>query len=147
MTRNRRGLDTYDDLPEGMRIYLRHNGYHFNRKAYEYACHFMYRVDNPNDENARKIPVKPEGKEKVDELLKKYNVTLKNDVMYDSAYLYTMAQSDFYGNGRSLATEEQVAKWIRDVVDDVDKPDGFIFNRWYADMCFAGIPIEWFDLI
>ena len=28
------------------------------------------------------------------EMLKKYNVTLKNDVMYDSAYLYSMIMAD-----------------------------------------------------
>ena len=34
-----------------------------------------------------------------------------------------------------------------DYVDDEDQADGFIFNRWYADMVRKGMPIEWNDLL
>ena len=52
-----------------------------------------------------------------------------------------MAMSDFFG--KSLPNEQYVAMWIRDVMDDVDKRDGYIFNRFYADCCYMGIPIDW----
>ena len=26
---------------------------------------------------------------------------------------------------------------IKDKIDDVDQPDGYIFNEWYAKMCFC----------
>ena len=51
-----------------------------------------------------------------------------------------MAMADYMG---TAFNEETTAKWIKRTIDDVDKPDGFIFNRWYADMCFAGEPIDW----
>ena len=47
----------------------------------------------------------------------------------------------------SIADEHHMALYIKDVVDDVDAPDGLIFNRWYADMCYKGIAIPWYDMI
>lgn len=137
----RRGLDMYDDIPKDMKRYLRENGYHFNKAIYEWAVGMMYKEDN----NGKKEYIKPVEKEKVKELLKRFNITLKNDSMYDSCYVYCMCIADFYG--KSLQTEEQVAKYIKDMIEDIDKPDGYIFNRWYADMCFAGYPIDWEEFI
>lgn len=34
-----------------------------------------------------------------------------------------------------------------DVIDDPDGYDGLVFNRWYADMCRQGIPIDWHEFI
>ena len=139
----RRGLDIYDDLPRMMKRYLRENGYHFNKSLYEFAISFMYK----ENADGKKEYIKPVEKDKVKELLKKYGITLKNDVMYDSSYLYCMCMADLFGNGKSLPTEEFVAKYIKDRIDDVDKPDGYIMNEWYADMCFSGIPIDWEEFI
>ena len=44
-------------------------------------------------------------------------------------------------------TEKEVAQYVKDYVDDVDKPDGFVFNRWVADMYLEGKPIDWDDFI
>lgn len=30
---------------------------------------------------------------------------------------------------------------------DPDGYDGLVFNRWYADMCRQGIPIDWHEFI
>ena len=96
------------------------------------------------NKDGKKEKIQPVEKEKVDELLKKYNITLENNEMYDATYLYSMAMSDFMGN----AFDEQITmKWIKAVIDDKDKPVGYIFNRWYADMCFSGIPIDWEEYI
>jgi hypothetical protein len=56
-----------------------------------------------------------------------------------------MAMSDFFES--SLPTEKEVALYVKDYVDDIDKEDGFVFNRWVADMYFAGIPIPWDEFI
>lgn len=41
----------------------------------------------------------------------------------------------------------QMAHYVKDVVDDTDQKDGFIFNRFYADCCHNGIGIPWEDLL
>lgn len=135
----RRGLDTYDDIPRAMKRYLREYGPHFNKELYEFAVSKMYK-ETDNGKEERIMPVE---KEKVKDLLKKYGITLHNDELYDSVYVYSAAMADYYGDKKSIPNEELLAKHIRDRIDDVDKPVGYLMNQWYADMCYAGIPIDW----
>ena len=140
MDKHKMSLDTWMDMPEDMKKYLQNYGYHFNGKIYKFAVSKMFK----QTKDGKKEKITPTDKEKVQEILKKYNITLENDEMYDSTYLYSMAQSDYIGN----AFDEAIAaKWIKATIDDVDKPIGFVFNRWYADMCFAGIPIDWEEYV
>lgn len=30
---------------------------------------------------------------------------------------------------------------------DPDGYDGIVFNRWYADMCYTGVAIDWEEMI
>lgn len=136
MAKSKVSLDFWDDMPRDMKKYLKNYGYHFNGKIYKFAVENMYR----KKKDGSKEKIEPSEKEKVDELLKKHNITLENNVMYDAAYVYSMAIADFFG--KSLPNEQYVAMWVRDKIDDVDQPDGYIFNEWYAKMCFAGIPID-----
>lgn len=142
MQKKKISLDFWEDMPQDMKKYLKNYGYHFNHKMYKFAVSNMYKNIKGSDKPEKITPVE---KDKVQELLKKFNITLENDVMYDSVYLYSMAMSDFFG--KSLPNEQYVALWIKDVIDDADKPDGFIFNRWYADMCLSGIPIDWEEFL
>lgn len=73
-------IDLYDEIPSEMRTYLRHYGWHFNRKAYEYACESMRRK---NVQTGKMERVEPYTKEQVDEILKKYNITLVCVCCYD----------------------------------------------------------------
>ena len=77
--------------------------------------------------------------------MKKHNVSLKNDTMYDGVFVWSMAYGDFFGS--SITTEQSLAQYVADYVDDVDKPVGFVFNRFYADCCFSGIPIDWEEFL
>ena len=140
--KERMNLDFWEDMPSDMKKYLKNYGYHFNAKAYKYAVSKMYKKYKNSDKREK---IEPVDKEKVQELLKKHNIVLENDEMYDSTYLYSMAMADFYG--KSLPNDLYVAMWIKDKIDDTDQPDGYIFNEWYAKMCFAGIPIDWEELI
>lgn len=140
--KNRRGLDTYDEMPRDMKSYLRHYGFHFSKKMYEFAVSTMEKKIKNSDKVERMQPVT---KEKFDEVMKKYNITLSNDMMYDGVFVWSMAMSDFFGS--SLPSEQTVALYVKDYIDDVDKPDGFVFNRFYADCCYAGIPIDWADML
>ena len=56
-----------------------------------------------------------------------------------------MARADFFKS--SLKDEAALAQFIKDMVDDPDQADGFIFNRFYADCNHNGIGIPWDDAL
>lgn len=141
MKKKKQSLDTWVAMPDDMKKYLQNYGLHFNHKMYKYAVSQMWK----ETKEGKKEKIEPVEKDKVYEILKKHNITLENDVMYDATYVYSMVMADFMG--KSIPTEQYVAMYIKDVVDDVDKPDGFIFNRWYADECLSGTPIDWEEYI
>lgn len=132
----------YMELPSDMKRYIRHFGLHFNHKLYEFAVSTMERKIK-NSEKTEKM--KPVEKSKFDEIMKKYNITLQYDYLYDGVFVWSMAMSDFYES--SLPTEKEVAQYVKDYIDDIDKVDGFVFNRWVADMYLEGRPIDWDDFI
>lgn len=135
-----KSLDTWVDMPDDMKKYLKNYGYHFNHKIYEFAVSKMFKKNGDKREK-----IQPTDKDKVQEILKKYNITLENDEMYDSSYVYSMIMADFMG--KSIPNEQYAAMHIKDKIDDADQPDGYIFNEWYAKMCYAGIPIDWEEFV
>lgn len=36
-----------------------------------------------------------------------------------------------------------IERLIKETHDDIDADDGIVFNRWYADMSYSGIAIDW----
>lgn len=141
MRKEKKSLDFWEDMPEDMKKYLKNYGYHFNGKAYRYAVKHMYKKSKDGKEDK----IEPMDKDKVDEILKKYNITLENNDMYDAAYVYAMVMADFYG--KSIPNEQYAAMYVKDKIDDADQPDGYLFNEWYAKMCYAGIGIDWEELV
>lgn len=133
MNRKKFSLSSYEILPDDMRAYLMHYGKHFSKKMYEFAVNLMY---NNEGESIHRVS-KDEYKDKLAE----YNIHLENDVLYDGMYVLAMCQADFFGD--SVPTEEHMYKYVKNVVDDVDQVDGFIFNRFYADCMLKGVPIDW----
>lgn len=136
--KNRVALSSFDDIPHDMKKYLQHYGYHFSKKMAEDAVKHMFKK---NESTGKEEGIEPITKDKLDEMLKKHNVKIENDVMYDGVYLYGMIMADFWG--KSIKTEQDAMLHIKSMLDDVDKPDGYIFNRYYADACFSGYPIDW----
>ena len=126
-------LNIYDDRPSSMKRYLKYYGQHFNKKLCDFAVSKM---------DHGKSPV---SKDKVEEILKKYNITLKNNELYDHVYVFNMGNNDFFGS--SIVDERHLAMYVKDVIDDADGYDGIVFNRWYADMVSTGIPIEWEEML
>ena len=126
-------LNTYDDRPSSMKRYLKYYGRHFNKKLCEFAVSKM---------NHGKPIIK---KERADEILKTYNVTLDNNELYDYVYVINMGNNDFMGS--SIIDERHLALYVKDVIEDQDGYDGMIFNRWYADTVSQGLPIEWDDML
>lgn len=134
---NRIPLDTYDIVPEAQRAYLMNYGKHFNEKMYRFAVSIMR-----NDEDESIEPVK---KEDFEAKMKEHGVELKNNTMYDGAFVWCMAMSDFMGG--SLEDERHVALYVKDLIDDHDQADGFIFQRFYADCMNKGVPIDWASML
>lgn len=130
----------YDEYPEAMLIYLRNYGPHFNRKLYEFAVGKMYKKVNGEE---RKVV--PYTKEKIEDLIKSHGIEIKNSQLYDSAYVATMCKADFLGS--SIQDEKHLLLYVKDVIDDPDAYDGIVFNRWYADMSYSGIAVDWEDML
>jgi len=126
-------LDLYDDRPTSMKHYLKYYGEHSNKKLCEFAVSKM---------NHGKAPVE---KERIDELLTKYAITLEHNELCDYVFVYNMGYNDYFGS--SIVDEKHLALYVKDVIDDKDGYDGIVFNRWYADMVVQGIPIEWDDML
>ena len=136
MRKQRIPLNAYDYQPEEMKAYLRHNGWHFNKKMCEWAVKQMRKNGKP---------IKMVDKEEVEEMLKKHDIELENNVGWDACYICNMARADFYAS--SITDEKALAQFVKDYVDDEDQQDGFIFNRFYADTCFNGVGIPWDEIL
>jgi hypothetical protein len=129
-------LDNYETFPAGMQEYLRNYGWHFSKRMCQWA------VEHMTDRNGNKI--KPYDLNKVNMMMSAPNLQLKNDKGYDKVFVANMAQADFLGN--SLMNEMQVARYVKDYIDDPDGYDGLPFTRFYADCIGSGTPIEWEDM-
>ena len=114
-------------------MYLAEMGWHFNKKACDYAVQFLKGKD--------KKPIKPVGKEEVDEVMKKHNVTLDNNKGWDYVYAYNMAVSDM--SGSSKASERDYAEYVKMLIDDPDAGDGEIMACWYVKMIRRRNPVDW----
>lgn len=132
----RQSLDLYDNRPEEMINYLQYNGWHFNRKMCEFAVSKMKK-------GGSKLQMMD--KSQVDSLLNNVGISLENNELWDYVYVANMCKADFLGS--SILDETRMAKYIKDVIDDEDGYDGIVFNRWYADMCKKGIPIDWEEML
>lgn len=130
-------LDLYEKMPSGMPEYLSAYGWHFSKKACEAA------VSKMKDRNGKKI--EPYTKEKVEQLLKTYNIQLENDKAYDCVYVANMVKADYFGS--SIPNEQYLALFIKDFIDDKDGYEGLPFTRYYADCIGSGNPLIWEDLM
>ena len=138
----RKSLDTYDVIPTAMRAYISNYGFHFSKRAYEFAVSLM---EKKNPQTGRTERVKGYTKEEVDALMTKYGIQIKNKVLYDYVYVATMAKADYYGS--SISDEAHLALFVKDYVDDEDAGDETTFRRWLATMIGNGEPIEWEDIL
>ena len=138
---NRENFTAYETMPEDLAIYMSQNGPHFNRYAYEFATSNMYKKSSSGKEEE----ITPYTKKQIDELLANYGIKVKNNHLYDAVYVATMCKADYLGD--SIPTEEYLAKYIKNTLDDPDGAEGLTFNRWIADMKWLGIPIPWDEFL
>lgn len=144
MKREKQPLDIYemDFMPIEMKAYLRNHGYSFSKKACEWAVSLM-RKENPSTKKEEKI--EPYTKEMVDEMLKKYNITLENNVGYNYVYVANMLKADKFKS--SIPDEQHLALGIKDVIDDIDASPRRVFKQWITAMDDDGEVIEWSDIM
>ena len=135
-------LDSYDIYPSGMREYLSTYGWHFSKKMCEWAVSRMYK-DGENNKPEQAIPNYT--RERVDLLLKRFNLKLEKNKGYDDIYVANMCKFDFLGS--SIDNEMKLAQFIKDYIDDADAYEGMPFTRFYADCIGSGTPIMWEDMI
>ena len=132
---------SYDEIPEGMMRYINNYGCHFNKKLSDWAASKMYK----KDVNGKKQYIQPYTKEQVDQLLKANSIQLERGKLHDHVYIANMVKADFLGS--SIPNEQYLAKYIKDVIDDPDAEDGFVFNRFYGDCIFMNNPIDWDEMV
>ena len=132
----------FDGIPEDAYRYLSNYGFHFNKKACEFAVSMMSKRDAGT---GKSVPQDMVSKEDVDAMLVKHGINLDNDCMYDATYVANMLMSDMYKS--SIPDEQHLALGIKDLIDDVDQRDGYLFVRWYSNVLFNGNPIDWSDLV
>lgn len=134
-------LDIYDEMPNAMKKYITNYGWHFNKKAYEYAVKLMRKRNNKTNTEES---VNAYTKEEVDNLINKYGIDIKNKIMYDYVYVATMCKADYLGS--SIETDRQLITYVKDTVDDVDASNETTFRRWVATMVGNGTPIDWYEI-
>lgn len=134
-------LDSYINEPSGKRDYLMNYGYHFSKKAYQWAVSMMKK----KDANGKLTDIQPKTMDEVDDMLRKNNVKLKNNKGYDAAYLASLVMADMWGS--SIEDEAHLAKYLKDTLDDVDGGEEKVFRHWYSDMIEKGIPILWEEIM
>lgn len=144
MKHEKQALDTFEleFMPMEMKAYLRNYGFSFSKKACEWAISLL-RKENPSTKKEEKI--EPWNKVQVDELLKKYNITLENNVGYTYVYVANMLRADKYKS--SIPDEQHLAMGIKDVIDDVDASPRLVFKQWITKMDDDGEPIEWSEIM
>lgn len=129
-------------MPIEMKAYLRNYGFSFSKKACEWAISLM-RKENPSTKKLE--PVEPWNKEQVEEMLKKYGVTLENNIGYNHVYVANMLKADMFKS--SIADEQKLALGVKDIIDDADASPRLVFKKWITSMDDAGEPIDWSELI
>lgn len=125
-------------VPEDMEQYLSFYGWHFNKNLCKFATDMMKREDNASGMLKKITPMKME---ELKELLEKYKIELEPNDWYDALYLANMVKADYWGS--SIEDEEHMARYIEDVICDVDGYEGIVFSRFLADCTCKGVVIFW----
>ena len=129
------------DIPEDMKTYLSYYGMNFSKKLYEFA------VGNMRREAAGGTieKVKPMSSDELKSLLSKHKIEIDNNDLYNAMYIAAMVKADYWGS--SIEDEEHLAKYIDDVICDVDAAEGQIFARYLSDCMVKGCIINWDGMI
>lgn len=130
-------LDHYEDMPREMRAYLKAYGWHFSKALCEEAVRKMTSREGK--------PIQMVSKEELAEVMKQYNVKLKNDVGYDAVYVYCMGMADYLGS--SVTDKQHLALFVKDYLDDPDGSPTRALDEYVGRCIGAGTPVMWEDVL
>lgn len=88
--------------------------------------------------------IEPWSKDNVDELLKKYGISILSNKGYDYVFAANFCKARHLGG--SVPDETHVAKFVKETVDD-DIGDGTLMRKWYAETVSCGIPVDWEEML
>ena len=136
----KQALDMYDMRPHSQIAYLSNYGWLFNESLCQFAISSMYYKEGDKEKKIEYIK-----KEKIEEMLTKHGITLKDKVNYDFVYAYHMYCSDT--KGKVPLDEKLILMLAKAKVEDDDAADGTLMRQWYAMMVGNGEPIYWSDFL
>lgn len=117
----------FDEFPKDMLKYLQNYGFHFNRKALEYALSHL------------KIkPAEQITKQQLDNILSKSNTQLEEGILYDGVYVANIFKLLHSSNLDDVVLASIVKKYLS---------LGNVFCKWYSSLIHEGIPIDWEELL
>ena len=125
--------------PREMEAYLQHYGWHFSKRAAEYAISMMWKEDDKGKQE-RIAALK---REELEELMKKHSVSLEYDELYDAVYVAAMCKADFMGANGAIEDDIHMLRYVKCVIDDPDADEGEVFATWVMRMRAKGEPIDW----
>ena len=126
-----------DLVPEGYREYKRRYGCHFNEALCEFAVSRMTKDDGQ--------PISAMTKKEVEGLLRDFNVKVEHLKGYDHVFAANMCLADYLGE--SVPSMENLAKYVKNVIDDPDGYEGIVFCRWMADVVAKKVEVPWEELL
>lgn len=130
-------LDTYDEMPSGLKKYLSYYGWHFNKNLCDFATKNMKRQGG--------LKITPYTKESLETLMRQHNIEVKQAQGYDCVFVANMAKADYMGS--SIVDEVHLLKFVKDYIDDPDGYEGLPMTRFFADVIGKGITIDWEDML
>ena len=74
-------------------------------------------------------------------LLANHKIDIEQKDWYNALYIANMVKADYWGS--SIEDDAHLAKYVEDVICDVDAADGQTFARFLADCSIKGVPIYW----
>lgn len=128
-------------MPEDLQMYCSYYGMNFNKKLCEFAVGMMER----EDASGKIVSVEPMKADELKALMEKHKIELDQKDLYNAVYIASMVKADYWGS--SIEDEEHLAKYVEDVLCDVDAVEGQTFARFVSDCSIKGIPIYWEQMI
>lgn len=133
-------LDIYDERPKAMNAYLAAYGWHFSKKA---CIDAVSKMTKTNPTTGKKEKIDSITKAEIDELLKKHNIEIEHNTLYDYVYYANQCVADLLKS--SVPDEQHLAMYVKNMIDDPDNEGGNALRHYFADCVKKGSPIEWED--
>lgn len=119
-------------MPEEMQDYIEHYGFHFSKKAYDYAVEDLKNAE-------------PYTKEQLDKVFQAYGIKLKHNMLYDAAYKMTAEKA--LHMGKSIPNEQYLAMHVQEDLDAEGNNGEETFREWMACRIGQDNPIDWHGIL